>query len=374
MKKSCSTLFSTLSLLLFSTIAHAQWYEVTGSALIVATKEQARMNALEDAVYQAAKYSGADIGNLSVLKPYLEEQRKEYQFSGHEIHDILVTNEKDKGGKITMKVLLDIYPSANSCHLEQYKKTILISKIDIESPQQAVMGSIFELGDDFSQLINKQVEKESYSFISLGTTHYTVDKKQPEMVKMLAQDHDAQYIINGHITDLTSTVDNSDKINRQFALEIGVLDGKTGHEVYKKNYREVARWPFAKTSKVDTKGARFWASSYGDMMLRVSRDVMLDLEAKLSCKMTLPSIVMLNNNTATMDLGRIHGVREGDRLKLWHNGSFIDQNGLPRNKISSSDISLTVTRVYEKEAELRIDQPELARSIQIGDVLQKESY
>ncbi|MFL7049476.1 FlgT C-terminal domain-containing protein, partial [Vibrio cyclitrophicus] len=49
----------------------------------------------------------------------------------------------------------------------------------------------------------------------------------------------------------------------------------------------------------------------------------------------------------------------------------IDQRGLPRNKVSQSDITLTVSRVYENEAELTIDQPSLAGSIQIGDVMQK---
>lgn len=154
-------------------------------------------------------------------------------------------------------------------------------------------------------------------------------------------------------------------------MELTIFDGKTGSEVYTRNYREVALWPFPKTSQVDTRSARFWASTYGDMMLRVSRNVMLDLESEVSCKITLPEIVAKWGNTLTMDLGRIHGVREGDKLQLWHTGSFIDQRGLPRNKVTATDITLTVGRVYEHEAELSVDQPELANSIQIGDVMHK---
>ena len=56
---------------------------------------------------------------------------------------------------------------------------------------------------------------------------------------------------------------------------------------------------------------------------------------------------------------------------MWHTASFIDQNGLPRNKVSQSDITLRVTRVYEHEAELTIEQPNLASSVQIGDVMNK---
>ena len=73
-----------------------------------------------------------------------------------------------------------------------------------------------------------------------------------------------------------------------------------------------------------------------------------------------------------MDLGRIHGVKQGDKLSLWHTGAFIDQQGLPRNKVTQSEITLTVSRVYEHEAELTVDQPELAYSIQIGDVMHKQ--
>lgn len=274
-----------------------------------------------------------------------------------------------------MRIRVDIYPSATGCHVDQYKKTVLVGNIDVASPQQAVMGQIYSVGDDFSHVVNRQLDQNSRSFVSVGTTDYSISANYPERTKMIAQDNGAQYIIGGVITDLTATIDakllKDDVINRQFAMEMKVFDGKTGHEVYHKNYREVARWPFAKTSQVDTRSARFWASTYGEMMLRVSRNIMLDLESELSCKITLPEVVAVFGNTVTMDLGRMHGVQEGDQLQLWHTASFIDQNGLPRNKVSQSDITLRVTRVYGHEAELTIEQPNLASSVQIGDVMNK---
>ena len=73
---------------------------------------------------------------------------------------------------------------------------------------------------------------------------------------MIAQDTGAQYIIGGEITDLTATIESKllkdDIINRQFALEMQVFDGKTAHQIYTRSYREVAKWPFAKTSEVDS--------------------------------------------------------------------------------------------------------------------------
>lgn len=375
MKKILNSLFSITLVMLVPFKVMASWYEVTGVATIVSSDETARLHALEDALFKAVNFSGADIGSISNLMPLLEESRNEYQFTNHEVRYILVESERKRRGKVEVKIRVDIYPSATGCHTDQYKKTILVGNIEVASPQQAVMGQIYQVGDDFSRVVNRQLDQTSRSFVSVGTTDYSISSNYPARTQMIAQDNGAQYIIGGVITDLTATVESQllqdDIINRQFALEMKVFDGKTGHEVFNKAYREVARWPFAKTSQVDTRSARFWASTYGEMMLRVSRNIMLDLESELSCKITLPEVVAVFGNTVTMDLGRMHVVKEGDKLQLWHTASFIDQNGLPRNKVSQSEITLTVSRIYEHEAELTIDQPNLASSVQIGDVMNK---
>jgi flagellar H-ring protein FlgT len=375
MKKALSRLIPTLVIALFPMMGHSAWYEVTGKSAIVSSKEQASLHALEDAIYEAVSFAGADIGSISNLMPMLNAQQNEFQFANHEVRYVLVEKRQIINDEMYVKVRIDIYPSATGCHVDQYKKTFLIGNIDINDPQQAVMGQIYDLGDDFANIINKQLTQESRSFISVGTTDYAIDKQHPERLKMIAQDTDAQYIIGGVISDLTATMTTSasdSMINRQFAMELEVFDGKTGSPVMNRSYREVARWPFPKTSQVDTRSARFWASSYGEMMLRVSRHVMLDLESELSCKITLPEVVSKFGNNVTMDLGRIHGVRVGDKLQLWHTGAFIDPSGLPRNQVIRSEITLTVTRVYEHEAELSVDQENLAGSIQIGDVMHKQ--
>ncbi len=376
MKKFIYCLFSILSVSISIPKAYAQWYEVTGTAAIVSTESAARLHALENAIYKAVSFAGADIGGISNLVPLLSAERTEYQFSNHEVRYILIEDVSSRNDVISVRARIDIYPSATSCQHDQYKKTFLIGNFDVASPQQAVMGQIYDLGNDFSEVVNRQIDQESQSFISVGTTKYDIDPRNPERIKMIAQDTGAQYIVSGVITDLTSTIEQKtlkdDIINRQFALEMRVFDGKTGSEVFKKNYREVARWPFAKTSQIDTRSARFWASTYGDMLLSVSRNIMLDLESEISCKITLPEVVAKFGNTVTIDLGRKHGVKEGDKLQLWHTGAFVDQQGLPRNKVTQSEITLTVTRVYDNGAELTVDQPELASSIQIGDVMNKQ--
>ncbi|MGX9417154.1 flagellar assembly protein FlgT [Vibrio sp. WJH972] len=364
------------SLMLFSSAANSAWYEVTGRSAIVSTQEQARLKALEDAIYQAVNFSGADIGSISNLYPLLNANKNEFIFTNHEVRYVLVESRNIINDEMLVRAKIDIYPSAMGCHVEQYKKTFLVGNLNLESPQQAVMGQLYNIGDDFAEILHRQLKQEARSFISVGTTNYGINKESPERIKMIAEDKSVQYLLTGNITDMTATiaVDNAGNeiINRQFAFELRVFDGKTGNEIMARNYREVARWPFPKTSRIDTQSARFWASTYGEMLLNLSRQIMLDLESNLSCKITLPEIIVKRDGLVMMDLGRIHGVKEGDKLQLWHTGTFIDQRGIPRNKVTKSNITLTVGRVYEHEAELHVDQPNLASSIQIGDVMHKQ--
>ncbi|MGL6314409.1 flagellar assembly protein T N-terminal domain-containing protein [Vibrio sp. WXL103] len=375
MKKNFTTLLSLLCLSTFTHPVFAAWFEVTGSATVTSTNDAAKVEALEDALYQAISFAGGDIGAISNLTPLLESNRKQYNFSGHEVREIVIEQQRASGGIMRVKAKIDIYPTATSCRQDQYKKTFLVNHFDINNRQQAVMGQIYRLGEDFSDVLSRQLQHESASFVSLGTTPYELGRAFPQRTQMIAEDTGAHYIIAGAITDLTATIEEQrrqdDLINRQFALEMQVFDGKTGHEIFTRNYRQVARWPFARTSQVDTTSARFWASTYGDMLLRLSRNIMLDLESEFACKITLPQVVAKFGHNLTIDLGRVHGVERGDQLQLWHTSSFIDQNGLPRNKVSKSDITVTVNRVYEQEAEVTVNQPELASAIQIGDVMHK---
>ncbi|MGF1714659.1 flagellar assembly protein FlgT [Photobacterium chitinilyticum] len=371
-------LFNTLSsLCLLATFQlNAAWLEVTGSAVLLESENTARTNALEDAVYQAMGYAGADLGSFPNLRPYLSSERAEYQFSGNEVRHVMVIQTRKKSGKFYLTARIDVYPSANSCHKIQYKKGVLLAGFKIISPQHAAMGGIYQLGDDFSTMLKRQIERKSQSFVVSGTTRVPVNAGQPSAMMMLAEDNDAQYIINGQITDLTSTLDQkllkSDQVNRQFAVTIEIMDGKTGEVLMQNNYREIAEWPFSRVSQVDTKSARFWQSSYGQAIQRVSRNMMLDLESSLSCRTSLPEIVNVYGNKVQINIGRIHGVKRGDQLKLWHSAGFIDQQGIPRNRMVQTDITLTVDRVYEKSTELSVEQADLASSIQPGDLLTKQ--
>lgn len=228
MKKFIFSLISTTLASLTISSAHAAWYEVTGVATIVSSEKAARLHALEDAVYKAVDFAGADIGTLAQLAPLLEEEKSQYQFVNSEVRHIVIDRTRVSGNQVRIKARLDIYPTAKACHNTMYKKTIGVANFEIDDPQQAVMGQIYKVGHDFSSLVEKQLANRSYSFVSVGTTRYQIEKARPEHIKMIADDLGAQYLITGHIRDLTATVTQGgllkdDVINRQFAMDLKVF-------------------------------------------------------------------------------------------------------------------------------------------------------
>lgn len=374
MKKTLLLLF-----LIFQTVtaskALAAWYEVTGQSPVLESDIAARTRALEDAVFQALRFSGADIAGLNAMKPYFDEVKGDYIFSGNEMRHIMVVNERIVNGKYLITARMDIYPTANTCHKSQYKKGVVLSRFHIISPQQATLGGIYQFGDDFTVLLQRQIEANAQSFVTQGITNVAISPNAPMVASMVADDNSAQFIVSGEITDLSATSQQSmlgeQQTNRQLALNINVMEGRTGDVVYQSNYREVAQWPFERHSQVDTKTARFWQSPYGEMARRMSRNILLDLESALSCRASTPEIVMVNDGSAQINAGRTHGVQQGDQLQLWHNASFTDQYGNIRQQRRKSDATLTVTRVYENSAEVAVAPANLTGSIQIGDMITK---
>ncbi|CAH0534144.1 hypothetical protein VST7929_02045 [Vibrio stylophorae] len=369
----------SLSLLLLSLSlpSQAMWYETTGQANILSRNDSGRQAAIEDALYQTIQFAGADLTALAPIREYLAEDKAIYQFSGSDIRTIQVLKSQRRDNKQYVTIRVDLYPTAKSCHRKQYQKTLLLGEFRLVHQQQAALGSIYQVGNDFTRVLANMINKESQSFHVNDITRVNIGPDNPSVMTMLAQDHNSQYLVSGYIHDLTATLDEKmlrdDQTNRQFALTVQVLDGKNGELVYQQDYRDVAIWPFARNSHVDTSSARFWVSSYGNMVQRVGRDILLDLENELACRITIPEIIAIHGQNVQINLGRVHGVKQGDRLELWHKASFIDPYGITRTRIVKSDVRLQVDRVYETSSELRILQPELAQGIQIGDYVSQIS-
>lgn len=369
MKKTIKTSLS-LAFLLFSSFSHSAWYEVSSVSSFVTNADTARVNAIEDAIYQAVKFSNADLSSLKNIRPFLEVKKDNYQFIENEIRQVIIKDVKKVGKKIKVTVKVDIYPDVQACHNNLYRKKILLTEFNLINPRDASLGGIFQFGANFTEVLQNRLMKESQSFVVQGISPYKVSASDPHQARLIAQENNAQYILLGNIIDLSSTLDkkNKDKNNRQLAIEIDVIDGKSGNVSYQNRYRNIASWEFERSSKVNTKTARFWASSYGNMALNMTKDILLDLESKFSCQIPTLEVIGLNKAIGKINAGKAQGVNNGDILELWHNSSFIDKYGTTQKQLRKSQIKLTVTRVYADSADIDISPKSLASSIQLGDL------
>lgn len=355
-------------------VAVAQNYQVVGQAPITKDYDNARAQALDKAVMDTVRFSGGSLAAFNTIRQHLNNNQDEYYFRGSEIQSIRVVKENKlealltKTAKIT--VLINMTPVANACHFTQYKKPLLIGTFKLEDPKQASLGRIYDIGEDFSNVLVKTLNQFSQSFTVIGTTKVNFSSDTPQKTIMLAQDNNTQYLVSGKITDIPAMLDTkTNTVTRHFAVEIDVLDGRNGVNVASRIYRDYAIWPFSKTSIVDTKTARFWGSSYGLMLRNVAEKIVLDLESVLSCKITLPEIIAIHGDKMQVNAGSVHGLKQGDQLNIWHQASYIDQNGTPRAQYNMSESTATVTQVYTNNADIVLNQPEYIGSVQIGDLL-----
>ncbi|SIN75024.1 flagella assembly protein FlgT [Salinivibrio sp. ES.052] len=372
------TFLARLTLIVSLAIApftHAAWYEVSASSPILESQQAARMRALEAATFDAIQFAGADVGSLQQLKRFYSQVKPGYQFSGNAVREVQVLEEGTQGGNYVVNLRLDIYPSANACHKTQYRKGIVLTRFPIISPQQAALGGIYQFGDDFSVLLNREIKQHAQSFVGRGIANVDISPNRPRAASMLAEDKDAQFVVTGAITDLSATTESprfsEAQNNRQLAINVQAMDSESGEVIFQRRYRDVAQWPFERHSQVDTQTARFWQSPYGQMARRMSRNILLDLESSLACRASKPKIVSLKESIAQINVGRINGVKQGDQLNLWHVASFTDDLGIVRTQRRKSGITLTVARVYESSAEAVVQPNNLTGSIQIGDIVTK---
>lgn len=355
-------------------LASAQNYQVIGHAQITKDYDSARAQALDRAVMDAVKFSGGSLAAFNTIRPHLRNNQNDYFFRGSEIQSIRIVKENKLEAllkkNVELTVLINMTPMAKACHFTQYKKPLLIGTFALENPKQASLGRIYSIGEDFSSVLVKTLNQFSQSFTVVGTTKVEFSSKTPQTTIMLAQDNNTQYLISGKITDIPAMLDTTtNTVIRHFAVEIDILDGRNGVNIANRIYRDFAIWPFRKTSIVDTKTARFWGSSYGTMLRHVAESIVLDLESILSCKITLPEIIAIQGDNMQINAGLIHGLKQGDQLNIWHQASYVDQNGTPRAQYNMSEATATVIQVYNNNADIVINQPEYIGSMQVGDLL-----
>lgn len=382
------TTLVALFLLLQLNVAQAQWFEATGSAQVLNdNKDNARNLAVQDALKQALLFSGAQVKSVAQMSNgLLTSDRFEVQSQGS-VRNLQLVAESQSETQITVTIRADIIAQEMQCPSGKIVSTIAITKFPIRHRQQAVRGSIFDIGKQtanqlFNVLANHQGSFKATKLLDVeqAVSNQAAPQNQyPTPVQTLTQHADTQYLLTGEITDLSMHQPkskwyglSSHSPKRQFGLTLSLFDGNSSEQLWNKTYAAQGEWPQSKTQVVDVNSDEFWASSYGRAIGEQLLAVSSDLNQILYCAELTAPIVRVDNQTFTINLGTSHGIKAGDKFSVYHNTQFIDNNGISRQTLVINSTTLVAAQVNRYHAILKAESEINYGDINLNDIVKKQ--
>ncbi|MFO6421820.1 flagellar assembly protein T N-terminal domain-containing protein [Motilimonas sp. KMU-193] len=362
------------------------WFAAQGQAPIVnGDLEQARDNAIKDGVRQALLYSGASISSLQQIdNGVLASQQVALTGSG-EIQGIKLTSERIEDGYFYVDIHVDVMPDTQqACTEQKYAKSLALVRFKLQNREQAIDGGLFGLDVEFTGKLNNLLELHSQAFNIRQYINQNVNfdpnlldarhQAVREQVMAIASRTDSQFVMLGSISDVSierekpSVFDLTEKqAPRNFFLTTYLFDGMTGELLDTKHYREQAIWEYSRQQQVDLSSKHFWTSAYGQRLIKVMDDVLINTSLSLECAQPMAKIVAVRDDLVQINLGSDNGLKIGQRIKLSHNSSYTDQFGIPRFRQEQSAISTQVVELYRDSAVLQAKGSMPASNIQLND-------
>jgi hypothetical protein len=363
--------------------SHAQWFDAKGRSTIVNDdKEIARNMAVQDALKHAMLFTGAQVNSIAMLSNgLLSSDRFEVKSSGS-VRNLQLISENTKNNIMTVHIRADIVASKVVCNNAKTVKLIALTKFPLKYRHQAKDGAIFELGSETAQQLFNQMKQHKGSFkvtellpisqlINNRNQPYTSNDNQLVAQQLLSQQADSQYLLSGEIEDISlakptskwlGLVTNSPQ--RQFMASFTLFDGLSGEVVWNKKYSAQATWDFDKTEHVDTSSQKFWKSQYGATINNELTKVIRDINTKLQCASVKGSVIKVDSDFLTINLGKRHGLKEGDKLSIYHVTTFTDNRGIVRQSTIINPAQFIVRSLYQNHLEATTESGILYGDIQ----------
>ncbi|WP_417704926.1 flagellar assembly protein T N-terminal domain-containing protein [Rheinheimera aquimaris] len=365
-------IISVLSTALLSLPGQATWYEATGQAFITqGNVEQARQQAIDDAVKRAALAAGASVRSTQVVLNGVLQQEQLGVSSQGEIKQLQLITEQQQGDLITVTLRLDIEALGSSCEGNIYRKPLLLSQVQLHARQDAIYGQLFELGADVTNQL--KLHMQDYSPAALvKPMQQSVTAQQlvyPDTDRMFRQGN--QYILLAQINDLslgqsTNRFWQQAQKERFFSLQVSLYDLFEQHLVFQQEYRTSASWPYESKSTPASHSQAFWQMPYGQKIDHLLSAVAEDVQRQLQCEPLLSSIRQVKDNQVMLEIGKIHGLQPGDELQLFQLQRHPTSPGIKR--LIKEAVSLKVTDLSEQHA-WASGSTKLLQHIQQGDIV-----
>lgn len=374
--------------LVFSNNSLAQWFESTGHAAIKdGDTSQAKSAAMKDAITQALVFSGARVSSLQTLVDGVLTQ-DQLKISSHgEIQKIELISEDRHNDTYAITLRLDIFPEAEECPANKYAKFIAITQSQLANREQARMGQIFDVNKAISEqlytrLSNTQMAAKptAYYNVPLRVDHFFTQQYDysDALLEEITSRSNSQYVLLSRIRDLSVNrkLNNDyafwqdDSFKRAYKADYVLFDGTTYEKLWQKSYQTEGIWPYKKTDIIDVYSDRFWETDYGQAISEVNQTLTYDLQAAMACLPTQGKILHIENGKLIINLGKAHGLQQGELLNIAHHNYMTDAQGnkLP-HKITTLN-QVKITQLYQQSAvAMSIDEQPLP-NIQINDIVE----
>ncbi|MCF7517035.1 MULTISPECIES: flagellar assembly protein FlgT [Pseudoalteromonas] len=374
--------------LVFSNNSLAQWFESTGHAAIKdGDTSQAKSAAMKDAITQALVFSGARVSSVQTLVDGVLTQ-DQLKISSHgEIQKIELISEDRHNDTYAITLRLDIFPEAEECPANKYAKFIAITQSQLANREQARMGQIFDVNKAISEqlytrLSNTQMAAKptAYYNVPLRVDHFFTQQYDysDALLEEITSRSNSQYVLLSRIRDLSVNrkLNNDyafwqdDSFKRAYKADYVLFDGTTYEKLWQKSYQTEGIWPYKKTDIIDVYSDRFWETDYGQAISEVNQTLTYDLQAAMACLPTQGKILHIENGKLIINLGKAHGLQQGELLNIAHHNYMTDAQGnkLP-HKITTLN-QVKITQLYQQSAvAMSIDEQPLP-NIQINDIVE----
>lgn len=375
-------------LILACNTTNAQWIEATGQApLLNEDLESARQLAVQNALKQALLFSGAQVKSIAKMSNgLLTSDRFEIQSHGS-VRELQLLSETHTDNQVTVTISADIFAQDKRCSIGNTINKIALTKFPIRHRHQATNGGLFDLGKQTSQQLFSILEQHHGSFKATAlldieqeiTAHASVSQQSPTPVQVLAQSADVQYVLSGEIIDLSLHNPTSKWLGlasndpiRQYELSLTLFNALDSTQVWRKTYTAQGSWDLPRTKTIDVSSSKFWNTPYGAAISAQLRTVAHDLNETLYCAELSGSVINVDNNKLTINLGSSHGIKVGDKFSVHHSKQFVDNNGISRQSLVLNPATLIVQQANANHSVVTTGEATFYGDITLNDIVKKQ--